>query len=326
MNTENKKTFRRCFIFLLFWIVITLLGLLLVCEGGNGSAGFGPGSGAGDHGTGPGRGRGDSGTETGKGGAGDNPNAAATASGHANSPSDATVPTAKPPDKQPVKRTDRPDAPIRIVSEDNASKDIATIYIPKKGDPAGGSASGAATGFFGMKASGSVIFLLDVSGSMGSSTGDGNMSRLDLVKKEMAQTLKSRLADAKKNRSGDSFRIVCFSNGCSSYPETGERSFKFDSSSNVIQALNHVKGLSPCGGTSMKHAWNTIIPMIKRDKIRSVYFLSDGDPTDCQAQELLGLLKKSIPGIRINTISMGGSSELLKDIAKQHDGQYREVF
>ena len=40
MNTEKTKTFRRCFIFLSFWIVITLLGLFLICEGGSGSAGY----------------------------------------------------------------------------------------------------------------------------------------------------------------------------------------------------------------------------------------------------------------------------------------------
>ena len=161
---------------------------------------------------------------------------------------------------------------------------------------------------------------------MGAPSGDGNMTRLDLVKKEFAKSIKGRLVDARKRKSGDRFRVASFSSGCSCFPNADERSFKFDSPEDCVKAKEFVDGLSSCGNTAMKYAWETIIPIIRKEKIRSVYFLSDGDPNDCNAAILLDLLKKEVPKLTIHTFSMGQSSQLLKDIAKQHDGQYREIF
>ena len=210
------------------------------------------------------------------------------------------------------------------MSTDAASEDVATIYRAGKSSDSS-TPAGTSAGFFGVKITGSSLFLLDVSGSMDSSSKEGN-TRLDLVKREMEKTLKSMFKDAEKNNSRDRFRIVCFSDGCTFFPEQGRGSYRFSSSKQIVDSINFVKQLSAFGGTCMKRAWELIIPILKEDKIKSVYFLSDGAPTDCTTPVLLTYLKAAVPDLTIHTISMGESSELLRQIAEQHGGQYKEVY
>ena len=149
---------------------------------------------------------------------------------------------------------------------------------------------------------------------------------MQLVQREIKITLQSKYPDAKRKNSSDRFRIVCFESSCTFNPVANSSGYKFSSTHDVAGAIDFVNKLSPGGGTDMMCAWNAIIPIIKRDEIRTVYFLSDGEPSDCSPEDLLRCLKKSVPKLKINTISMGQTSQLLKDIASQHKGMYREVY
>lgn len=332
MFTEKQKTCLRYAIYISFWIVIVCLGFLIPV--GNGGAGGGSGTGSSEQaGDGPGKGKGDTGDGIGsnKDGAGDQ------ADGTANAPQSKEPPGAvagTPAKKQEVKKPQpqaaaqvkpQNDAPLRVLSKEEASEDTATIFLPTK-NVGGGSASGTKAGFFGLRIDGSVILLLDTSGSMASTNKDGQMSRLDLVKKEIAQLLKTKFNEARSKKMRDHFRVVSFNSQCMFIPEANRRGYKFSDVREVADAIDYVNRLSPGGGTSMFLAWKSIIPIIAREEISAVYFLSDGEPNDCSGTDLLRYLKTSVPNLKIHTISMGASSRLLKAISAQHKGLYREVY
>ena len=199
MSTEKQKTCRRFAVYILFWAIIVCLGFLLAPHGGTGTGG--PGTGSGSFGSGTGRGQGNSGPDAGSGGSGssekaqvDGPkNAAPPAQKAAGTPDGKVVP-------KPAQSENR-NAPLRILSPDAASEDTATIFLPVK-STGSGAASGTSTGFFGVEVTGSAIFLLDVSGSMASSSNEGQ-SRLELVKLEMEKTLKSKFEEAKRKKTHD---------------------------------------------------------------------------------------------------------------------------
>ena len=329
MNTENKKCSCRYLIFILFWAIIIALGFMLIPKAGPGSGGSGSGTGrhgigtgSGDHGSGSGKGQGDTGVNAGKSRSG---NSARTDSAESKKP----VPAAKTagaggknvPAAPKVSGTGK----LPIQSKEKSTGNVATIYLAGK-DTEKGSASGTSAGFFGVDASGPVIFLLDISGSMMSHTKDGGMTRLDLVKKEIEKTLLDRHGIAKEKKSSEHFRIVCFSSGCLFFPDANTHGYRFSSVRNVAEAIDFVKNLSVGGGTEMLRAWQSIIPIIKAEGIQAVYFLSDGEPTDCDSAALLSYLRKNVPALMIHSISMGQSSVLLKDVAQQHRGQYKEVY
>ena len=326
MNTENKKNCWRFFIGILFWIIIFCLALLLVPSGGTGKSGMGTGSGS--HGRGTGRGQGTFGTSKLKSGTGNSKKAQAEGPENAAPPAvqkTAVVQPAKIVSAKPTQsRTENSKAPLKILSTDAASEDTATIYRPGK-NTGSGSPAGTSSGFFGVEITGSSLFLLDVSGSMASSGNEGK-SRIDLVKQEMEKTLSSKYKDAQKRKSRDRFRIVCFSSSFSFFPDQNLGAYKFSSLREMSAAIDFIKQLSPSGSTNMKQAWDLIIPILQREEIKSVYFLSDGDPTDCTPENLLAQLKAEVPKLTIHTISMGQASALLQSIAKQHNGQYREVY
>lgn len=342
MYTEKQKNCWRYFTYCLFWIIIVCIGFCLIFSARGGSGG---GSGTGSsaiHGDGPGKGKGDSGDSTGKKGIGNQADGAENAPA-GNKPPGAPA-AAKPPEKAQPKQpaqarsavkspAPQQKAPLSIVDKNSASEDTATIFLPEKKAVASstegggsGSSSGAKAGFFGIQIDGSAIFLLDTSGSMSTFTKDGNMSRLELVKKEFFNMLDGKFKDSLRRRSRDHFRVVCFSSSHKITPREDKPGYRFSNVQEVASAIDFVKKLSPGGGTSMLHAWRVIIPIIRREEINSVYFLSDGEPNDCSGEELLRFLKQNAHGLKINTISMGQQSRLLKQIAAQHKGIYREVY
>ncbi|MBE6370563.1 MAG: VWA domain-containing protein [Lentisphaerae bacterium] len=326
MNTENQKCCCRYLIFILFWTVIIALGFMLIPEGGggsgsagNGTGQYGSGTGSGDHGSGSGKGQGDLGSDKGAGSSGNNAKAAAAAKKTGSSIARSNSRQGK---NEPKDVNASGSGKLPVASKDKSNDNIATINLAGK-DSGNASGSGTSTGFFGVEASGSVIFLLDVSGSMASSTSDSGMSRLELVKKEVEKTLADRHAQTRKT--SDRFRIVCFSSGCSLVPDQNARGYRFSSMEDVAKAIDFVKALSPGGGTEMMRAWQAIIPIIKAEGIQSVYFLSDGEPQDCNSASLTAFLKQEVPKLTIHSISMGQHSELLKNVSQQHHGQYKDI-
>ena len=189
-----------------------------------------------------------------------------------------------------------------------------------------GSGGGGGGGFFGVqvKSGDRIIFLLDVSGSMTITDSGCQLSRHQLMRNEMIKCLDAGYKDAIQENGDGVYLIVCFSNDCIFFPAS-QRIVNFSSKSQLQQARDFVRKFQIGGGTDMLAAWQKIVPLIKRHEIRTVCFLSDGDPTDCSPEGLLKFLKHSVPRLRIHTFSMGKDSELLKDTAKQHKGTYRKI-
>lgn len=338
MSTESQKMCGRYSIYFLFWLLIVCLGCLLIPDSNNENAGsgdgFGNGPGTGTHGSGTGsygdgtgsqgEGKGSSGAGSGKGdgkqNTGDSKNSAGAKETTAVHKADDT---GKAEDKEKQKTSivqkfpkakKAQEVQLPIVSQNETSDDVASIYTKVKSSGNKSSSSGSSSaGFFGIKATGSTIYLLDISGSMGALSMEG-ISRLNLVKREMEKALIG------KYTSRDHFRIVTFSSGYDIKPLR-----EFSSRDDITESINYINGLGPCGGTDMGAAWRGIFPVIKQDKIQTVYFLSDGEPGDISAHELLNLLKQNVPELVIHTISMGTDSPLLKNIAKQHNGKYKQV-
>lgn len=326
MNTENKKCCCRYWIFILFWTIIIALGFMLIPKGGSGAGSgsgtgsHGRGTGSGDHGFGSGKGQGVSGVNTGKSRSGDSPRPNSAES--KKSVSAAAKASSKEGTKKPKDTNASGSGKLPVVSKDESSGSVATIYLAGK-DPEKGSNSGTSAGFFGIEASGPVIFLLDVSGSMGATVNNEGMTRLDLVKKEVEKTLLERHAATKTKKSTDHFRIVCFSTSCHYFPDQNTHGYRFSSAIKVRDAIDFVNARHSSGGTNIMYAWQCIIPIIKTEEIQSVYFLTDGE--DSSAVSLPAFLKNEVPQLTIHSIALGHSSELLKNLANQHQGQYREI-
>ena len=184
-----------------------------------------------------------------------------------------------------------------------------------------GSQAGKMKGFFGSgSVSGNVIFLVDISSSMGASSPEG-MQRIELLKRELKKVLNEKLNNLNENNpSNGSFMIVCFDHQVEFYP-TEKKMLKFKSKEDLKNALDYVDRMRPRGGTNMKGAWDQIIPLVKKQDINCVYFLSDGEDSAFQADHLNSLKK-----LRIHTFSLGATSSVMKEVAKRHKGRYSEIY
>lgn len=344
MNIKTKKITASFLIFFLFWGLIILTGFLLLDR--NAGSGAGNGGGHGGSGGGHGTGYSASGTGSGRGGSASAGSGAGSKKNMENGKVNTQVKTSSKADtkgKTPVKNPppqpkntpppaeSSPDheGAIRVMDDNSKNTDTVTFYLPQK-VPVGKSASaGTGKGFFGVEVGGDdrAIFLLDVSASMASSTQDGSSNRLALVKSEMTNSLKTGHRDAENGGKRGTFRIVTFSNDCRFFPEKKVKCY-FRRRKDITSAISFVNSLNSGGGTNMMHAWGMLIPIIREQQIRTVYFLSDGEPTDCPPpyDALINLLNKQMPTLKIHTFSLGRSSDLLKKIAKNHNGIYREIF
>ncbi|MBQ7694343.1 MAG: VWA domain-containing protein [Lentisphaeria bacterium] len=348
MNTEKKKVFARFAIYVLFWSLIVLIACLFMPPGSGGGSGGGSGTGAGT-GVGSGKGSGSgSGSGSGKGdrrGAGTRNDAAAQTpaagkSGQKDAQGAAKAPAPRKPQASPqgVPGKDQGQkaprrSPIRIDQRNNSDALPNAALLPPgttaaagRSDDESGSGSGGGGGFFGVRVKGAdrIIFLLDVSGSMFARDPGCRKSRHELMRDEMVKCLKEGYADAFRENGDGVFLIVCFSSGCVFYP-VSTNVVHFSSQTQVQNAITFVRNFRLGGGTDMLQAWQKIMPLIDRSEIRTVCFLSDGEPTDCSEADLLNYLKQTKPGLKIHTFSMGKDSGLLQNVAKQHGGIYRKI-
>jgi HEAT repeat protein len=163
---------------------------------------------------------------------------------------------------------------------------------------------------------GGVLFILDISGSMGFNyTPDGQLFH-DYFTKELIQTL--------KNLGGDhQFNIVVFSSGSRAW-QNGLIEASVD---NIERAIKFVKGLRPGGGTNLASAME--FPF-KMNEVQQVYLMTDGDPT-------VGTTLKSAiidrivelnrtRRIRISTIVAGDvDGNFLAEIAALNGGQSADL-
>ena len=348
MNTEKKKVVARFAIYVLFWSLIVLLACLFMPAGSGGGSGGGSGKGAGTGvgsgsgpGTGPGSGSGKGdrrGAGTRNDDAGQTPGAGK--SGKKDSPGSTKAPAPSksqaPPRAVPGKEQGpkaAPRSPIRIDPRNYSDAPPNAALLPPgtaadagRNDDESGSGSGGGGGFFGVRVKGAdrIIFLLDISGSMCIRDPGCRKSRLQLMRDEMVKCLKEGYRDAFQENGDGVFLIVCFGTDCIFYP-AAQKVVPFSSQKQVQDAIGFVRNFPLGGGTNMLQAWQKIIPLIDRNKIKTVCFLSDGEPTDCTEEGLLNFLKQAKPGLKIHTFSMGKDSSLLEKVAKQHKGTYRKI-
>lgn len=76
------------------------------------------------------------------------------------------------------------------------------------------------------------------------------------------------------------------------------------------------------GSTNMLMAWRKILELTKHGQLDTVYFLSDGDPSDCSAEELTRLLTRLPKDVTVHCFAIGLDSPLLREIAAAHNGNY----
>ncbi len=347
MNTKNRKT---CIGAGVYWVLVFFVGYLLVMSGG----GIGNGTGDGNGGSG-----------FGGGGNGDGLAAAGDLEGEGSEDEETIAPNEgkiqddeaensqggnDSPEEQSGEVSESPRDAAREAREAAAverameklmeaeEKEIIpslhekTVSKSQKTAPGPAakviSAAEARKGFFGVKVSGRgrSLFLLDVSGSMDSPTSEG-IARLQLLKNiftaELDRLHRESSQEHLKTRVG-SFSIVLFSDGVEYFPQNGAfLSYAFQR--DITDAQKAIQSLGTRGGTNMLRAWQDIATSLKKNRCDMVYFLSDGEPSDCTAESLLDWLRNNLPGQKISTFSLGNESQLLKAIATQHGGTYREL-
>ena len=337
----------------LFWVLVLSLGCLLQTHAG-GSGGFGNGNGGGVADAGDGTGRADHGSGSGMSDS-EGDGAGASEEAEDDEPSAATQDDGEPqedaaPHSAAAEESEAaaPAAPA-AAPEDAAAKRVARQSFEEasqraqrprlwnnseKEDEIDDSADSqvismkqAKKGLFGVEVSGrsNAVFLLDLSGSMDANTSE-RMSRLALLKSIFCNEL-DRLyrecQDVELQTQVGSFRVATFSDNLKIYPVRG--AFSYGSSKDVANAKNAIRNLQTEGGTSMKAAWTSLEPILRKNRCDMVLFLSDGDPTDCSANDLLAWLRQHLPKQRISTFSLGCESPLMEQIAKNHNGKYRAI-
>ena len=165
-----------------------------------------------------------------------------------------------------------------------------------------------------------IIFIIDLSGSMSARTPEG-LSRVEAMKKELISMLTLR---PKETAGNGSFFIVEYESNINYFPP--EKSlYPFSSVLHVETAVKHIQKLGASGGTAMGAAWNAVFKLTDQNEIDTIFFLTDGEPTDCSEKDLLQMvcqwnLKRKI---KINCIAVGRESDLLRQLAENNKGIYR---
>ena len=169
---------------------------------------------------------------------------------------------------------------------------LQKLLKPLDDDPAANMAS-----FYGLEIRGKgALFILDVSGSM---------TRDDRIGKLKAQM--SNLLTALQNKSTRlRYGIITFGANVDSC--FSSRGMAVNDDKNHKQAVQFVDRISAGGGTPMCEAFNhALTRILPEGSIDSLYFLSDGQPTDGTPAQVLDLAQRIHTQfkVRISTISIG---------------------
>lgn len=211
---------------------------------------------------------------------------------------------------------------------------VDTFSIPKKKQDAplsydvGKNSSGGGGGkpsFYGIPVNKNekIIFIIDISGSMGATTPE-QIPRLEAMKKELISMLTLRPKKKEEDVDRGSFLIVEYESNVNFFPP--ERTlYPFNSILHVETAVKHIQKLNASGGTSMGAAWNAVFKLVEHNEINSIFFLTDGEPTDSSEANILKIVTEwnKRQKIKINCIAIGRESNLLRSIAEKNRGIYR---
>jgi len=169
---------------------------------------------------------------------------------------------------------------------------LQKLLKPLDDDPAANMAS-----FYGLEIRGKgALFILDVSGSMNID------DRIGKLKAQMSNLLTALQNKSTKLRYG----IITFGANVDSC--FSSRGMAVNDEKNHKQAVQFVDRIAAGGGTPMCEAFNhALTRILPEGSIDSLYFLSDGQPTDGTPAQVLDLAQRIHTQfkVRISTISIG---------------------
>ena len=163
----------------------------------------------------------------------------------------------------------------------------------------------------------SAVFVLDKSNSM---------QDHDRWERLLAE-LKKTLTDVHEKNAESKFHIILYAGavtGTKSMPPSrrGDPLLRPASARNVAAALKWVASFSPSGSTNPKTALEMAIQL----RPAVIFFMSDGEFSSLNRRYILEFRKRyRAKRMVINTISLGADNDLLRQIAKENDGDYTMV-
>lgn len=171
-----------------------------------------------------------------------------------------------------------------------------------------------------------MLFIIDTSGSMfakikyktvseGGDEVEEVTTRMELAKKELTQLLR-------KLPPFSGFNVMKFDTGTGSW----KRNLIPWSERNIDSACKYVAAMDPNGATAANEALTKAL----EDNLDAdtIYFLSDGAPTDAPVEQILPNIEKlnRFMRVKIHTIGIGqGAQNLLKPLAEQNEGHYQVI-
>ncbi len=177
--------------------------------------------------------------------------------------------------------------------------------------------------FFGIEvASHRVVFVLDVSGSMlesmyGRYVGKRGAARIDVAKMELMQAIE-RLDE------GTLFNVFAFSTGVARWQKEG---IGTNTAQSRKDALVWVERLGASGATNL---YDTMKEVFADPDVDTVFVLSDGEPTNGavidphRIRQDVALWNKHRK-VKIHTVAVGSSLEILQWLAQDSGGTYLQM-
>jgi hypothetical protein len=177
--------------------------------------------------------------------------------------------------------------------------------------------------FFGIKVeSHRVIFVIDTSGSMiesmyGRFVGKRGAARIDIAKQELMQAIKNLDASAL-------FNVYAFNSGVEKWKKDSTGT---NSEASKKEAIEWVERLGAAGATNL---YDSVKQAFEDKDVDTIFIMSDGEPTNGEVidphriREDVAFWNKHRK-IKINTIAIGGTLEVLEWLAKDAGGLYVQM-
>ena len=227
-------------------------------------------------------------------------------------------------DKKPVKKV-------------KPQKVVKTVEAPAKkvklsdADGGGGgsrsfSASSGGKSVFRIQKHKNILFIVDISGSMSTLASEGQ-TRLAILQFQLKRTSREQ----HRQRSKGKYGIIAFSSPCYYFPDNSKNGqLSFNKVKDIDQTEVWIDSFEKLdrSSTNLFSAIQDGLDRIAKQGLEfdTIFILTDGEPTDVHdPKQYLKLLQDGLPkGISINTISIGTTSQLLKEIAQNYNGVYDE--
>jgi hypothetical protein len=175
--------------------------------------------------------------------------------------------------------------------------------------------AGGSAAFFGVEASGGrIAYLVDISGSMDVGIGMSTITRLDVLKRELANSV-AALPE------GSQFFVVLFEGG--SRPLGGRMEWAQASEAGKAWARRNIAQIQSAGGTEPIPGFKMIFALRPRPDV--IYFMTDGE-FDEDAPRQINVMNGDLR-IPIHTICFDSTEgeHLMRKIAEDSGGSYTYV-